>query len=350
MAGLEIVVTALCLAGAIQGYAIGTAVLSIREGDLVGHRWLAALASGGSTVMLLIVASHRLTGPVTGWLEMVETGLWIACGPLVLFYVRHVSSHSPRTRAETALHLAPAIAWALYAVTTAVAHGATAPFRIWSPPVIALISYQAAHTVASIVVWRHRSAGRPAGLHGFWVPALLILLLLQHVAQVLRFLLRDQPAFDNVVPATGAASFFVLTALGLRRALRDWNRQRVRYAGSALDERGEQEIVERVLAAMETEQVFIDPELTAPLLAQRIGVPRTHLSQALNHRLGEGFQDLVSRCRIAHSEQLLADPSLGHLTIEAIGRRSGFKSRSAFYEAFRRARASTPAEYRRQRS
>jgi AraC-like DNA-binding protein len=39
-----------------------------------------------------------------------------------------------------------------------------------------------------------------------------------------------------------------------------------------------------------------------------------------------------------------------HTHLEALGRRAGFRSRSAFYEAFRRLLGVTPSLYRRQRA
>ena len=75
---------------------------------------------------------------------------------------------------------------------------------------------------------------------------------------------------------------------------------------------------------------------------------KTHLSQVLNENLGHSFLDYLSGYRVRESLRLLTDENASHLTIEAVARRSGFNSRSAFYEAFRRHQGVTPADFRRQ--
>ena len=108
------------------------------------------------------------------------------------------------------------------------------------------------------------------------------------------------------------------------------------------------EVAARLTDLLERERPYLRPDLTLDELAAELEVPRTHLSQVINERFGQSFPDLLGGYRMRESERLLGDGSVAHLTIEAIARRSGFNSRSTFYEAFRRQHGVTPSEYRRQ--
>lgn len=76
----------------MQGWLIAVSLVSIREGDVLGRRLLALIVGGASTVLLVILASHLLSGPVVAWLEMLELTMWVFSGPLVFLYVDHATS------------------------------------------------------------------------------------------------------------------------------------------------------------------------------------------------------------------------------------------------------------------
>ena len=97
---------------------------------------------------------------------------------------------------------------------------------------------------------------------------------------------------------------------------------------------------------MERDQVFLRPDLTLSELAAETGMPRSHLSQLINERCGKSFSELLIEHRVEEARHLLADRALDHLTVEGIGQRAGFNSRSAFYDAFKKATGKTPAAYR----
>jgi AraC-like DNA-binding protein len=97
---------------------------------------------------------------------------------------------------------------------------------------------------------------------------------------------------------------------------------------------------------MERDRPYLNENLNLADLATRLKVSRAHLSQVVNAGLGSNFSDFLSRYRVEEAERLFADPDLQHLTIEAIGYEVGFRSRSAFHSAFKRARGETPARAR----
>lgn len=115
-----------------------------------------------------------------------------------------------------------------------------------------------------------------------------------------------------------------------------------------LPERDAERYGERLEALMREERPFLDPELTLQELAGRIGLPERDLSALLNESLDRSFYDYVNHRRIEHAKAMLRDPAMRGRGVLEIMHDSGFRSKSAFYEAFRRHAGSTPAEFRRQ--
>ena len=81
-------------------------------------------------------------------------------------------------------------------------------------------------------------------------------------------------------------------------------------------------------------------------LADSAGVSARQLS-ALLAQQGTSFYQLLHEERIALARQLLSDPAEQRSSVEAIGLEVGYRSRSTFYEAFRKATGMSPAEFRR---
>ncbi|MEL6843420.1 MAG: helix-turn-helix domain-containing protein, partial [Bacteroidota bacterium] len=59
------------------------------------------------------------------------------------------------------------------------------------------------------------------------------------------------------------------------------------------------------------------------------------------------FMDFINGYRIEEAQKMLRAPRFGHYTIVAIAQEVGFRSRSAFYAAFKKISGQTPTEYKR---
>ncbi len=123
-------------------------------------------------------------------------------------------------------------------------------------------------------------------------------------------------------------------------------RQRRKYAKSGLCARRMQQYMSQLDELMQEEQVYLDPALTLPALAERVGCSVNHLSQVLNAGFGLGFFDYVNRYRVQRAQRLLDEVDDGAAVLE-IAYSAGFNSNSAFYAAFKRRVGMTPAEFRR---
>jgi len=346
MAGATILAV-LCLLGSLQALLLAAAVASLRSGLRRANRLLGGMLVGAAVVILVILTSHRSIGESRGELEVLEYSLWFLAGPVFYLYIRRALSRDREPSRRFALHFLPAAAWVTYGVAWLIRN--EPPWTLWRPTAVSMMLYQLAYTVLGIYAWWRSEGSRRDPLpapHDFGVPASIGAIALLHAAQWLRWLFRDQPALVDIVPLTAAATFVTLTFVGLRRALPLLGRERQRYAGSSLSGERAGDIANRLVALMERERSFLRQDLTLDEVASDLSVPKTHLSQVVNERFEQTFLEFVAEYRVRESERQLLDESTEHLTIEALANRSGFRSRSAFYEAFRRHHGMTPSEFR----
>lgn len=94
---------------------------------------------------------------------------------------------------------------------------------------------------------------------------------------------------------------------------------------------------------MERDKLFLDPDLSLPKLATKLGVSRNILSQILNEKIECNFFDYVNRYRIHESLNILKEKNYSVLDVAMS---VGFNSRSAFYKAFKKEVGQTPSKYR----
>jgi len=120
-----------------------------------------------------------------------------------------------------------------------------------------------------------------------------------------------------------------------------------KYAKSGLNERQLHDYKNRLASIMQTEQVFLQPDLTLPKLAQQVGCSVNHLSQVINAGCGMSFFDYLNHFRIEHAKQLLTKSNGQGGAVLNVAFSVGFNSNSAFYAAFKKCVGQTPAQFRR---
>jgi AraC-like DNA-binding protein/ketosteroid isomerase-like protein len=120
-----------------------------------------------------------------------------------------------------------------------------------------------------------------------------------------------------------------------------------RYAKSGLGKNQMEEVKERLTSAMETDQLYLRPDLTLPELAEELDCSVNHLSQAINAGFGMSFFDYLNQYRVKHAMRLLCPDSGASPTVLGVALEVGFNSTSTFYVAFKKVTGQTPAQYRR---
>lgn len=105
------------------------------------------------------------------------------------------------------------------------------------------------------------------------------------------------------------------------------------------------DLSKKIKEAIAEEKLYLDPDLNLNKLARIISVPRHHLYYCLNSVLGISFSALKNSYRIEHAKKLLLESDLSKFTIDSIGLKSGFTSRSNFYSTFKEVTGITPTEF-----
>lgn len=80
-------------------------------------------------------------------------------------------------------------------------------------------------------------------------------------------------------------------------------------------------------------------------LATKLSTHPNHISKIINQENHSNFNDFINQKRIAFSKEKLINPKFSHLTVEAIGTLAGFRSKSAFYTAFKKHAGTSPSAY-----
>ncbi|MFT5710358.1 MAG: AraC-like DNA-binding protein [Halioglobus sp.] len=120
-----------------------------------------------------------------------------------------------------------------------------------------------------------------------------------------------------------------------------------RYAKSGLSAAGLHAVTGRLDDVMEGERVFMDSELSLPLLAERLGCSVNHLSQAINEGHGVSFFDYINRYRVQEATSIFKQEMGSASSILDVALAVGFNSTSTFYAAFKKTTGQTPAQFRR---
>ena len=159
--------------------------------------------------------------------------------------------------------------------------------------------------------------------------------------------------------AAGAMTSFVSTLTfialvrpqvfhGIATALKlpDEAKDAEKYRASHLDEAQKTLYLDTLLQFFEQEKPYLQQELTLREVAKQVNIPDRYVSQVVNEKLDKHFMDFVNGYRIEATQTMLLDPAWTHLSIDGIAAEAGFKSRSAFYTAFKKATGTTPAAFR----
>lgn len=108
------------------------------------------------------------------------------------------------------------------------------------------------------------------------------------------------------------------------------------------------EIITKLYILMDEAELYKNPLLSRLDLAKKLGVSEGHLSKIVNQELNKSIIQFVNDYRVESAKRLLHNPVFNKYSVEAIGMESGFKSKSAFYSAFKNSLHISPGAYRKQ--
>lgn len=121
----------------------------------------------------------------------------------------------------------------------------------------------------------------------------------------------------------------------------------VKYQGSKLTVDQVEEDKTKLLALIDTEKPYLNPQISLPDLSEKLSISTKHLSQVINQSFDKSFFDLINSYRIREAQQILQESGDDKLTVLEVMYRVGFNSKSSFNTAFKKETGLTPTEFRR---
>jgi AraC-like DNA-binding protein len=101
----------------------------------------------------------------------------------------------------------------------------------------------------------------------------------------------------------------------------------------------------KLLQVIESEKIYLDPNLGLPQLAAKVHLSTHDLSFLINEGFGENFFQFINRYRIEEAKLLLKSTTHKHLNILGIAYESGFRSKSTFNTTFKKLTGLSPSQY-----
>ena len=329
--------------------------------------------------------SDTFDGPAAlyRWNDVFIPGFMVA----LYFYVRALTSATPRLSRADLVHLLPIIVGFVCLVPTLIlpgdvrlglvegdvteAHRAlidTGETAFWIVWVITLIVYGAI-CVRRLILHKQNIRDVFSDLEGKtlrWLDALVATILIltafviiDEIGQILgQWPLRHgiwSLLFDVIMPVS-----FGIFALRANPPLPEWtgtvledvprpeepalkDNPSPRYARSGLTDADMDRFAARLEKRMAAGQLWRDHGLNLRSLAEKIAIPPIHLSEVLNTKVGMSFYDYVNQCRIRDACDLLIH---SNDTIIEISEAVGFNAKSTFNTSFKKVTDQTPSQWR----
>ena len=105
------------------------------------------------------------------------------------------------------------------------------------------------------------------------------------------------------------------------------------------------DVNESIIDYLHTNKPYLNPDFDISDIAFDLKIPQNHVSYCISNIMNTRFTKLKSELRIQHAIELLKDGHNSSITIDGIGIQSGFKTRSYYYEVFKKETGFTPSEY-----
>ena len=104
------------------------------------------------------------------------------------------------------------------------------------------------------------------------------------------------------------------------------------------------EICLRVTDFLQSSGAYTNPGLTLSMLSAETGVTNKNISHSFNTYLKKNFFEIINEMRVEEAKKRLL-ANAGNYTVESVAEDCGFRSRSTFFLAFKKAEGKTPMQW-----
>ncbi|WP_157433376.1 helix-turn-helix domain-containing protein [Adhaeribacter aquaticus] len=112
-----------------------------------------------------------------------------------------------------------------------------------------------------------------------------------------------------------------------------------------LSEEKKQQVKEAIRKALETDEMYLDPELNLQKLAKAVQTSPAIVSAVINNSFQKSFRNLINEYRVEKVKQRLTEPASNQFSILGIAYECGFNSEASFYRIFKATVGISPKEY-----
>jgi AraC-like DNA-binding protein len=122
------------------------------------------------------------------------------------------------------------------------------------------------------------------------------------------------------------------------------------YKKSGLRQNQMPGIHEKMLLAMQSGKLFLNPELSLQELSGKLNIPPHHITQTLNEFVRQNFYDFVNSYRVNEFKERVDKGDAENFSLLGIAFDCGFNSKSSFNRIFKNSTGLTPSDYRNKRA
>ncbi len=106
-----------------------------------------------------------------------------------------------------------------------------------------------------------------------------------------------------------------------------------------------QEICNLATQYLKSTESFLNQDITLASLAKEISVPSRNLSRSINSYMNCNFFEFINSMRVEYAKKRLLELSTSEFNIDSIYSECGFRSRSSFFQVFKKMTGKTPAAW-----
>ena len=108
------------------------------------------------------------------------------------------------------------------------------------------------------------------------------------------------------------------------------------------------DLLKKIKSVIENDKIYRQPAITLAQFSEEIDTPTYLVSKATKAIYKKSFPEVINGFRIKEITQKLSDPNSNSDKIEGLAYDVGFKTSSAFYNAFKKETSMSPREYQKQ--
>jgi AraC-like DNA-binding protein len=359
----------LCLLGAFQGLLLALALLTLKRGNKIANRLLAAFVFGASVVIFGGVMRSQNYIFDLPHLSRIHDPFSFLAGPLIYLYLKTLIEKPAAFAKKNFLHFLPFAACVIYLIPYYVQNtadklqnmyaeyyeaGLGEWYYVRSALLIGQFLIYLFAIIWMLVKYSKQVKAKKIPIDKavyFQIRYLVISTAVLWIIGVLRYTLDPTPK-SNLITLLGAAvvvyglGYICLIKPEVVRQEEEATAPVTKYENSTLSSQRAERYLKKLLELMESERLYTDCDLSLQKVAARLSIAPHHLSQIVNERLNQSFSDFINFYRVEEVKKNLLDPSKKHYSILALAENSGFNSKSSFNSVFKKHTNSTPSEFR----